>query len=87
MSKKDTVTANIALNSEAHRHLRFIAAKTGLTNSEILECFLLALNYEQAVSLLKPYIDNKQNKPAKEESVTQPLSPERVKEILALLKK
>lgn len=87
MSEKETVTVNLSLNADTHRQLRLIAAKTGLTNSEIVTAFLTELDFEKSLELLRPTINLKKNKPAKLSPETKALSPERVQEILSLLKK
>lgn len=90
MSDREIVTANITLDLESHRRLRMLASKNDLTNSEVMCGLLTALNTEDAEELLQPAIKNKKansmlKKRASKE--VEALSPERVRELLALLKK
>lgn len=90
MTSKETVSANITLDSEAHRRLRILANKTGLNNSEIVNGLLLSGDMELALKLLKPAIKIKQEKKAnkkKAQKEVEALSPERVRELLALLRR
>ena len=90
MTSKETVSANITLDSEAHRKLRILANKTGLTNSEIINELILADDMEVALKILQPAIKIKKDKKANKQKAlkeVEALSPERVRELLALLKR
>ena len=90
LASKDKVSANIKLDSESHRKLRLLSNKTGLTNSEVICGLLSEVDVAKAEQALKSAIQKKrQDKEARRtlRQEVEALSPERVKELLALIKK
>ena len=90
MSDKKVVTANLSLNSDAHAQMRKLARQTGLTNREVIEALLEGLSDAEAEKLLSAKVEEKQNEKINRRDLKREvgsMSPERVKEILNLLKK
>lgn len=87
---KSKVSANITLDSDSHRKLRLLASKTGLTNSEVVCGLLSETDLKIAEKNLAKAIEKKKEEKSAKSQLKQEveaLSPERVKELLALLKK
>lgn len=88
MTKK-TVSINIGIHSNSHKKLRMVAQKTSLTNGEIINGLLKHLTETEILELVKPIVEDKQREKEQRQlkSQIEAMSPERVKEILAILKK
>lgn len=90
LASKEKVSANIKLDSGSHRKLRLLSNKTGLTNSEVICGLLTEVDTDRADQILKRAIQKKQEDREAKRTLKQEveaLSPERVKELLAMLKK
>lgn len=88
--KRKTVSANLTVSTEAHRKMRMLAQRTGLTNSEVVGTLLEVMNLDEAERKLSPKVNEKAQLKAQRKQLAkevQAMSPDKVKKILASLKK
>lgn len=87
---KKTVSANLAISAEAHMKMRMLAQKTGLTNSEIVGGLLEGVKMEDIEKALEKKVSEKREAKTQRQQLAKEvnaMSPEKVKKILAALKK